>query len=427
MQTRRLKRGSRRTVRTFYGVRSRTLRAIAQALMYNPTVHTLDLTGNWMSPEAAYYMAELLLRENIALQHLIMKGCNLNPRAAVMLAEGVELNHTLQTLVLADNHLGDDGVLSLQEALAVNDKLQILDLSNNHLGAVAASSLAKALQENQTIEVLRLAGNNLYEDTAKGLQTLLRVIQKREKPIQVLDLAWNALNVPAAVPLRVFLVRSAVQQLFLNNNRFPGPAIDTIKVGVAKSKTLQHLKIGFNPMEPHNALNLLHAAQASSTLQTLDLDGIRVHTDFIKVQKRLEESRGMEITIEGTLSDYEIKGPNLKEMMLKRARFEGFKPKRKKRKKDFGHLLLQLAENGIETMLPEQFTEAAMKKKKIKIREELLRALYEEFKAKKSWVDVTSMLECYMKLFPDTVLPPPVLKKKKRKGKKKKKKSKKTK
>lgn len=89
-------------------------------------------------------------------------------------------------------------------------------------------------------------------------------------------------------------------------------------------------------MEPHNALNLLHAAQASGTLQTLDLDGIRVYTDFIKIKNRLEASRGMEITIEGTLSDYEIKGPNLKEMMLKRARFEGFKPKKKKRKKDFG-------------------------------------------------------------------------------------------
>lgn len=87
--------------------------------------------------------------------------------------------------------------------------------------------------------------------------------------------------------------------------------------------------------------------------------------------------------------------------------------------------MLQLAESGIETILPEQFTEAAIKKKKIKIREDLLRALYEEFQAKKSWVDVTSMLKCYMQLFPDTVLPPLIPKKKKKKGKKKKKKSKK--
>lgn len=62
---------------------------------------------------------------------------------------------------------------------------------------------------------------------ATGLQTLLRVIQKREKALQLLDLAWNALNVPAAVPLRVFLVRSAVQQLFLNNNRFDKEAMRT--------------------------------------------------------------------------------------------------------------------------------------------------------------------------------------------------------
>lgn len=92
----------------------------------------------------------------------------------------------------------------------------------------------------------------------------------------------------------------------------------------------------------------------------------------------------------------------------------------------YRHLLLQLAEDGIETLLPQEFTEAALKKKKMKVREELLRALYEEFQAKKSRVDVSSMLECYMQLFPDTVLPPPVpKKKKKKKGKKRKKKSKK--
>lgn len=85
------------------------------------------------------------------------------------------------------------------------------------------------------------------------------------------------------------------------------------------------------------------------------------------------------------------------------------------------HLLLEFAENGVESILPEQFTELALKKKKIKVREELLRALYEQFQLKKSRVDVGAMLDCYMHLFPDTVLPPLVPKKKKKKGRKKKK------
>ena len=75
-------------------------------------------------------------------------------------------------------------------------------------------------------------------------------------------------------------------------------------------------------------------------------------------------------------------------------------------------------------MLPDKFTEAAIKKKKIKIREELLRALYEEFRTKKMHVDVAEMLRCYMELFPDTELPAPVPKKKRKKKKKKGKKKK---
>ncbi|XP_052133307.1 NLR family CARD domain-containing protein 3-like isoform X1 [Frankliniella occidentalis] len=203
----------------FYGVNPRTVRAIAQALMYNPSVHTLDLSGNWLSDEAAYYLAELLLRENVALRRLAMRGCKLSARAAAMLAEGVELNHSLQELDLADNELGDDGVKAMQEALAQNDELRELDLSNNNLGPAAAAALGKALRENQTIESLGLSRNNLYEDVPKGLRVLLRAIQQREKSFQHLDLAWNALNASAAVPLRAFLVRSTVQELFLDHNR----------------------------------------------------------------------------------------------------------------------------------------------------------------------------------------------------------------
>lgn len=82
--------------------------------MYNPSVHTLDLAGNWLSAEAAFYMAELLLRENVALSRLVLRGCRLGARAAELLAEGIELNHSLELLDLADNQIGDDGVRAMQ-------------------------------------------------------------------------------------------------------------------------------------------------------------------------------------------------------------------------------------------------------------------------------------------------------------------------
>lgn len=86
-------------------------------------------------------------------------------------------------------------------------------------------------------------------------------------------------------------------------------------------------------------MNLLRSCQHSSTVKILDLDGIRVQRDFIRLKEQLENSRDISVIIEGTLSDYEVNGPNLAEMMLKRARYEGLKPKKKKRKKDFGFVL----------------------------------------------------------------------------------------
>lgn len=75
--------------------------------------------------------------------------------------------------------------------------------------------------------------------------------------------------------------------------------------------------------------------------------------------------------------------------------------------------------DGTTTITPEQFTETALKLKKLKVRVELLRAIYEQFQVKKTRVDVSAMLDCYMQLFPDTILPPPNPKKKKKKRGKK--------
>ena len=96
------------------------------------------------------------------------------------------------------------------------------------------------------------------------------------------------------------------------------------------------MKIGFNPIEPDDAMNLLKSCQISSTIKILDLDGLQVNKDFIKLKNQLQVTRGITVIIEGCLGCYEIKGPDLKEMMLKRARFESFKPKKKRRKRDFG-------------------------------------------------------------------------------------------
>lgn len=44
----------------------------------------------------------------------------------------------------------------------------------------------------------------------------------------------------------------------------------------------------------------------------------------------------------GVYSDFKIKGPDFKQLLFARAKYEAQKPKAKKKKKDFGYVLLGL-------------------------------------------------------------------------------------
>lgn len=46
---------------------------------------------------------------------------------------------------------------------------------------------------------------------------------------------------------------------------------------------------------------------------------------------------GCIVSYGGVYSNYKIKGPDVKEMLLKRAKYAAMKPKKKKQRKDIGY------------------------------------------------------------------------------------------
>lgn len=48
------------------------------------------------------------------------------------------------------------------------------------------------------------------------------------------------------------------------------------------------------------------------------------------------QARGKIIIIGGVLKNYEIHGPDINKLLFERARYLGMKPKKKKKKRDFG-------------------------------------------------------------------------------------------
>lgn len=132
-----------------------------------------------------------------------------------------------------------------------------------------------------------------------------------------------------------------------------------IRGAAFNSKSLVSLKIGNNIITPDEAMSFLEifTAKPKGPLQELDMENIYVNKDFVPVRvsafliptAAMEKSnfqimnrqrkRGKIITIGGVLKNYEIHGPDVRKLLFERGRYLGMKPKKKKKKKDFGLLL----------------------------------------------------------------------------------------
>ena len=127
-----------------------------------------DALSKQLPPEIHHKM--LPASRTIALRQTSRLCC-----ASKALAETLLLNTTVTSLDLYNNDLGEGGGRALAETLRLNTTLTSLDLGFNDLGEGGGRVLAKTLRLNTTLTSLDLFGNGLGEGGGRAFAETLRL------------------------------------------------------------------------------------------------------------------------------------------------------------------------------------------------------------------------------------------------------------
>jgi Ran GTPase-activating protein (RanGAP) involved in mRNA processing and transport len=149
-------------------------------LFDNTIVTTLDITGNFIGPEAGEWIGEMLKR-NKTLGKLTLTR-NALGTGIQAIAAGLTDNRALKTLIVSgklisparilmeDNKLGDRDAMALANLLKSNSTLLQLDLRHNAIGDLGAAVWGQLLSTNETLMELHFGNNNLRP---KGTSAIL--------------------------------------------------------------------------------------------------------------------------------------------------------------------------------------------------------------------------------------------------------------
>uniref|UniRef100_A0A1B6KJN2 Uncharacterized protein n=1 Tax=Graphocephala atropunctata TaxID=36148 RepID=A0A1B6KJN2_9HEMI len=389
-----------------YGLDPRQFKPLTEALMRNTTVQELNLRCNVLTEDALFHLG--LLTCNIGcLRKLDLQHCKIGPEGVAMLVRDLEVCG-LDELDLSHNEIGDRGMEELANKLSYNTSIHRLNLSHNGLTHQSAIWLADTIEENIALHHLDLSWNHISEEP--GLKMFLMSAAESNANLLSLNLSWNSLGGDKiATIIKNFIGQHrAIQELDLSHNRLGSISENTrIAKGINTSETLKTLNLSYNGHTAESAFALVSNINKAK-LKTLLLTNVWVKPEFEKI----ERYGGLKIVVEGVTGGAHIKGPDVKAMLLKRANFLGYKPKKKK--KDFGWFLLRLRK--ADTLVPVKKAkfELLVQEDKIKFDEGMIDELANQFRNEEKKVDLNEMLEKYLDIFPDTVLPVPKEKKKKK-------------
>ncbi|EDO31478.1 predicted protein, partial [Nematostella vectensis] len=271
-----------------HGLGAMGSKAIAIALVSNTSVVKLNLSDNWMGPEGASYVAEML-RENCYITDLLcevlsddMSENKLGDHGSESIADVLLHNPNIHRLTANGNGFDEKAAKILAEAIKLNNRLKYLCLSHNKFGEKAGLELAPALAANETISELNLSWNHLRNRGACAIALSL----KENITLKILNLAWNGFGNDGALAMGEALkVNASLLELDLTNNRITAEGAVLLGKGLTINTTLQVLKIGKNPMQSAGAYAILNAMKNNpeSALVEVELSDITVNNDFLQL------------------------------------------------------------------------------------------------------------------------------------------------
>lgn len=279
------------------GLRDDSFIHIANALLNNHHIDTIDLKRNDLCAESAKALHKLMVtNRNIRNLHLENNWLGQNGGAEDM-AEMLKQNNTLKHLNLSSNDFLREGLISICEGLAINTSIIYLDLSRNSFtNNQNGIGLAEALKFNQNIKTLNLRGCNFSE---LGFLSLCQALEVSDG-IKNLDLSSNNLNPDTINALSHHLQSSnslkslrlencdlnekllhilmkpcakynSLKKLYISNNNFGEKGLEILTEHLQNSVYLHDLEIQNTGFKSNGGTILEKRLSYCQTLKTLDL------------------------------------------------------------------------------------------------------------------------------------------------------------
>lgn len=122
-------------------------------------------------------------------------------------------------------------------------------------------------------------------------------------------------------------------------------SVEKIAEALINNTKLEIVKLGNNFVQAKEVFTFIQALTgltSTSRLKMIDLENIWADKEVLPLLDDLKTRIGLDVTLGGILSNYEIIGPDSRKIFLKRANFEAMKPKKKKLKRNFGQFVMSL-------------------------------------------------------------------------------------
>ena len=293
--------------------------SIADALMSNTFVKTVDLEGNNIGHDGLSRLFKMLL-DNCFISELSLSENNIGSKGAAVLANIFRHTRSLNTVNLKGNRLSDNDSALLSEGIAANDTIKTLTLSHNEFRSHAGYKLGNAIAHNVTILSLDLSWNHLRME---GAIAFARSLAKNHS-IQVLNLRFNGFADNGAAAMGEALAQNqSLKSLDLSHNRISDRGAVALSRGLAKNEALQYLDIGYNPISRDGGLALLNAAKEAKELVELLMEEIYLDEEAFAILEELVRARStLKVRYQGVARESGA-GSNKKEiLMLKRKIFD---------------------------------------------------------------------------------------------------------
>ncbi|XP_043273307.1 leucine-rich repeat-containing protein 74B-like [Venturia canescens] len=388
----------------YYGIDPRIIPVIVEAIDQNTLIQIIDLTENWLTADACEHLNQLLLTKEIISQ-LNLRGCRIGAEGVKNLQNGIATAPALSDLNLSRCEIGDEGLELIASPIYLNNNLENVNLADNKLEEKGADYLSAMVAQTESLKSLDLSHNHLGHSIFA--ETFFQGLTKN-KTLEYLNMSENGLGSETTPALAYFIAKSKkLRELDLSGNRFTESDANQIAAALSSNKCLEVLRLGNNPLGASGALELVNAVSPYKSpnlkLELLDMGNVWAEKEILPSLEMLKnEKPSLTIKLGGILSNYKLRGPDTQKIFLRRAHHEALNPKKKKLKKDFGHLMLSLNDEVITS----DFFKKSIKKFKLKLSQSLVNEIITAFEIEMGQIDLATMKKRYLEEFPDTKLPP---------------------